>query len=77
MRLMGVGEFLLHLFVCVQGMREKVRKRMVGEVDGVLERRYNKNRTFEERQGNLNGKKRKCRGRGFREAGREEISSVL
>ena len=45
MKVMGVGEFLLHLFVCVQGMREKVRK-------GWLERRYNKNRTFEERQGN-------------------------
>lgn len=34
MKVMGVGEFLLHLFVCVQGMREKVRKGWVGEVDG-------------------------------------------
>ena len=38
--------------VCVQGMREKVRKGWLGRLTGVLERRYNKNRTFEERQGN-------------------------
>ena len=31
MKVMGVGEFLLHLFVCVQGMREKVRKGWFGE----------------------------------------------
>ena len=52
MKVMGVGEFLLHLFVCVQGMREKVRKGWLGRLTGVLERRYNKNRTFEERPGN-------------------------
>lgn len=34
MKVMGDGRVLLHLFVCVQGMREKVQKRMVGEVDG-------------------------------------------
>ncbi len=49
MKVMGVGEFLLHPFVCVQGMREKVRKGWLGRLTGVLERRYNKNRTFEER----------------------------
>lgn len=39
--------------VCLCARNErKGAKRMVGEVDGVLERRYNKNRTFEERQGN-------------------------
>ena len=38
--------------VCLCARNErKGAKRMVGEVDG-LERRYNKNRTFEERQGN-------------------------
>ena len=43
MRLMGVGEFLLHLFVCVQGMREKVRKGWLRRLTWVLERRYNEN----------------------------------
>ena len=42
MKVMGVGEFLLHPFVCVQGMREKVRKGWLGRLTGVSERRYNK-----------------------------------